>query len=194
MLIAFNKPFNVLSRFTAECPGQSTLAQFGFPSGVYPLGRLDSDSEGLLLLTDEARLNQALLQPGQAHSRRYWVQVERVPQDADLARLRKGVVIQGRSTLPCRAWILQPQPEVPPRNPPVRYRKTVPTCWIAIELMEGKNRQVRHMTAAIGFPTLRLIRVQIGQLTLAPFAPGGWKVLTAEERRLVFERRSGKSD
>ncbi len=190
MLLAFSKPFGVLSQFTAECPGQVTLARFGFPAGVYPLGRLDADSEGLLLLTDEPQLNQALLHPTHAHRRRYWVQVERIPRPADLARLSRGVRIGTHQTLPCRAWLLDPQPQIAPRDPPVRFRKNVPTCWIALELVEGKNRQVRRMTAAIGFPTLRLIRVQIGELTLPSLRSGEWKILSSQERQLVFA--SGK--
>jgi 23S rRNA pseudouridine2457 synthase len=186
MLIAFNKPFGVVSQFTAENAQLATLAQFAFPPNVYSLGRLDADSEGLLLLSDEGRLNQELLQPGHAHRRRYWAQVERIPSQADLARLSQGLLVQGHKTLPCRAWVLDPQPEVAPREPPIRFRKTVPTCWIALELVEGKNRQVRRMTAAIGYPTLRLIRVQIGQLTLGDLALGAWKVLSAMERGLVF--------
>jgi 23S rRNA pseudouridine2457 synthase len=186
MLLAFHKPFGALSQFTQEAPGQRTLGEFNFPRGVYPLGRLDADSEGLLLLSDEPELNQALLNPRNRHTRRYWAQVERVPSSEDLARLGAGVWIQGRRTLPCKAWILSPQPEVPPRVPPIRFRKNVPACWIAMELVEGKNRQVRRMTAAVGFPTLRLIRVQIGQLALEGLAPGTWKVLSAGERRRIF--------
>jgi 23S rRNA pseudouridine2457 synthase len=186
MLIAFHKPFGVLSQFTQEVPGQKTLSAFGLPGRVYPLGRLDSDSEGLLLVSDEPALNHALLHPASGHRRRYWVQVERVPGSADLQRLVDGVVVQGRRTLPCRAWILDPQPEVPTRDPPIRYRKSVPTCWVALELAEGKNRQVRRMTAAIGFPTLRLIRVQIGRFPLGSLAPGEWVRLTDMERALVF--------
>lgn len=186
MLLAFHKPFGVLSQFTQEAPGQRTLAEFNFPRGVYPLGRLDADSEGLLLLSDEPELNQALLKPRNHHTRRYWAQVERVPSPEDLARLGAGVQIQGRKTLPCEAWMLSPQPEVPPRVPPIRFRKNVPACWIAMELVEGKNRQVRRMTAAVGFPTLRLIRVQIGQFALEGLAPGTWKVLSAGERKRVF--------
>ncbi len=186
MLIAFKKPFGVLSQFSVELPGQRTLAEFGFPRAVYPLGRLDADSEGLLLLTDEAQLNQALLRPESGHWRRYWVQVERVPTPPDLASLQHGVALKDFKTRPCRAWLLDPQPEVPPRNRPVRFRKTVPTCWIAVELAEGKNRQVRRMTAAVGFPTLRLIRVQIGQFPLFPLPVGSWKILSSAERILVL--------
>jgi 23S rRNA pseudouridine2457 synthase len=186
MLIAFHKPFGVLSQFTAEAPGQRTLAAFGFPARVYPLGRLDSDSEGLLLLSDEPRLNDALLRPQHGHRRRYWAQVERVPEAADLARLSRGVRISTHQTMPCRAWVLELPPDLPPREPPIRFRKNVPACWIALELTEGKNRQVRRMTAAIGYPTLRLIRVQIGDFCLQPLESGGWKILSPPERQAVF--------
>ena len=161
MLIAFHKPYGVLSQFTPE-PGSAyrTLAEFGFPKEVYPIGRLDADSEGLLLLSDEAALNARLLHPGNAHARRYWVQVERVPTDETLGALARGVTIQGYTTLPGRAWRLVPRPDVPPRVPPIRVRQHIPDCWIALELTEGKNRQVRRMTAAVGHPTLRLLRVR----------------------------------
>lgn len=187
MLIAFNKPYGVLSQFTPDGSANRPLLEFGLPGGVYAIGRLDADSEGLLLLSDEASLNQRLLQPQQGHEREYWAQVERVPTPGTLARLESGVMIQGRRTLPCRAWKLEPQPEVVPRNPPIRFRKAVPTCWIGLELIEGKNRQVRRMTAAVGCPTLRLIRVRIGQYWLGDLAAGHWKELTEQERRLVME-------
>src|SRR4051794_11821665 len=144
MLLAFNKPYGVLSQFTADGSPNRTLAEFGFPKGVYPIGRLDADSEGLLLLSDEAELNEKLLHPRHAHQRIYWVQVERVPGPEALRRLESGLIIQGRKTLPSRAWLLDPQPEVPPRAPPIRFRKSVADCWIAMELAEGKNRQVRR--------------------------------------------------
>ncbi len=188
MLIAFNKPYGVLSQFTQEGTNYRTLAEFNFPPRVYPIGRLDADSEGLLLLSDEAELNQRLLNPRHSHGRIYWVQVERIPSAEAMHALEQGVVIQGRKTLSCRAWILEPQPEVPPREPAIRFRKTVPACWIAMELVEGKNRQVRRMTAAIGHPTLRLIRVQIGGFALGQIPSGHWKILSPEERRLVLKR------
>jgi 23S rRNA pseudouridine2457 synthase len=186
MLLAFNKPFGVLSQFTSDGSPNRTLANFGFPKGVYPVGRLDADSEGLLLLSDEAALNQQLLHPRHAHEREYWAQVERIPSSDALRRLQLGVHIQGRKTLPCRAWLLRPQPEVPPRAPPIRFRKTVPTCWLGLELIEGKNRQVRRMTSALGHPTLRLLRVRIGQFELGNLAPGTWRELNASERKLVL--------
>jgi 23S rRNA pseudouridine2457 synthase len=186
MLIAFHKPYGVLSQFTQEQTGQRTLAEFGFPKNVYPIGRLDSDSEGLLLLSDEAALNERLLHPGQSHKREYWTQVERIPSPESLKQLERGLVIQGHKTLPCRAWMLDPQPQIPPRDPPIRFRKSVPDCWIALELVEGKNRQVRRMTAAIGHPTLRLMRVRIGQFQLADLPAGKWKQLNDTERQSLL--------
>jgi 23S rRNA pseudouridine2457 synthase len=186
MLIAFNKPFGILSQFTVESAGQRTLAEFGFPKEVYPVGRLDADSEGLLLLTDEKGLNERLLHPRHGHRRRYWAQVERIPTARDLERLSHGVHIRGVQTRPCRAWVIEPQPAPSERTPPIRFRKNVPTCWIALELVEGMNRQVRRMTAAIGFPTLRLIRVMIGTYPLEGLQMGEWRLLTLEERRCVF--------
>ncbi len=189
MLIAFNKPFGVISQFTDDASGNRTLAKFGFPKNVYSLGRLDADSEGLLLLSDEPDLNEELLHPRHAHHRIYWAQVERIPSPDSLEKLSQGVMVQGHKTLPCRAWICEPQPEIPPRDPPIRLRKSVPDCWIGLELVEGKNRQVRRMTAAIGHPTLRLVRVQIGELKLDGLLSGTWKLLNIHERDLVFARR-----
>jgi 23S rRNA pseudouridine2457 synthase len=186
MLIAFNKPYGVLSQFSPDGSPNRTLAEFGFPKHVYPLGRLDADSEGLLLLSDEAQLNSRLLHPRHAHQREYWAQVERIPAPEVLARLGAGLVVQGRRVLPCRAWMLEPQPEVPPREPPIRFRRTVPACWIGLELVEGKNRQVRRMTAAIGHPTLRLIRVRVGRLALGDLQVGQWRELSAAQRRLAL--------
>lgn len=185
MLIAFHKPYGVLSQFTADGSAHRPLAAFGFPAGVYPLGRLDADSEGLLLLSDEPEWNARLLAPRHAHAREYWVQVERIPTPEALARLAQGVVIQGRKTLPGRAWLLDPPPAIPPRDPPIRSRKTVPDCWLGLELIEGKNRQVRRMTAAVGHPTLRLMRVRIGKLVLGNLPAGHWRILPAAERKLA---------
>ena len=189
MLIAFNKPYGVLSQFTSDGSANRTLAEFHFPPRVYPIGRLDADSEGLLLLSDEAGLNTRLLDPKHAHGRIYWAQVEGIPSPDALKQLSAGVVVQGRKTLPCRSWLLESQPEVPPRVPPIRFRKSVPECWIGLELIEGKNRQVRRMTAAIGYPTLRLMRVKIGNFELGELAAGQWKVLTDNERKLVLSVR-----
>jgi 23S rRNA pseudouridine2457 synthase len=195
MLIAFHKPYGVICQFRPTGTGCLTLAEFGFPPGVYSLGRLDADSEGLLLLGDEPGLNQELLNPRRQHPRTYWAQVEGTPDPRALRRLESGVTIQGRRTLPCRAWVLVPQPEIPPRCPPIRFRKSVPACWMAVELVQGKNRQVRRMTAAVGHPTLRLLRVGIGAFGLGELQPGHWKALTDSERALVFRRPgAGKSD
>ena len=187
MLIALHKPYGVLSRFTPE-PGSRwrTLAECGLPPQIYALGRLDADSEGLLLFSDEPGLNNRLLDPAEGHSREYWVQVEGLPDDAALARLAKGVKIGGYTTRPCRVRRLDPAPAVPPRDPPIRLRKSVPDCWLALELGEGKNRQVRRMTAAVGHPTLRLLRVRIGQFALGDLPPGRWRELTAAERAAVL--------
>jgi len=186
MLLAFNKPYGVLSQFTTDRSPNRTLADFGFPKEVYPIGRLDADSEGLLLLSDEAAFNQKLLNPRNDHEREYWAEVERVPTAQALRQLETGVRVQGRKTLPCRAWILRPQPSIAPRDPPIRFRKTVPTCWLGLALVEGKNRQVRRMTAAIGHSTVRLLRVRIGGLKLGELTPGTWKELAASDRKLVF--------
>jgi 23S rRNA pseudouridine2457 synthase len=186
MLIAFNKPFGVLSQFTPDGSPNRTLAEFDFPKRIYPIGRLDADSEGLLLLSDERELNQRLLHPKHAHEREYFAQLERLPSPEALRELEKGLRVQGRATRPCRAWLLDPQPDWPPRVPPIRFRKNVPTCWIALQLIEGKNRQVRRMTAAIGHPTLRLVRVRIGRFELGALPPGTWKSLASEERKLVL--------
>jgi 23S rRNA pseudouridine2457 synthase len=186
MILAFNKPYGVLSQFTPDGSPNRTLAEFDFPKGVYPIGRLDADSEGLLLLSDEPGLNTRLLDPERGHARRYWAQVERIPSPEAIAKLAAGLIIQEYKTRPCHAWLLDPQPEVPPRIPPIRVRKSVPDCWIALELIEGKNRQVRKMTAAICHPTLRLLRVQIGALELGALAVGSWRELIPAERELLF--------
>ncbi len=187
MLLALHKPYGVLSQFTPE-PGSAwrTLADFHLPPGTYALGRLDADSEGLLLLSDEPGLNSRLLDPVAAHPREYWVQVERIPTDAALMALARGVKLGGYTTQPCVVRRLEPAPAVPPRDPPVRARKSVPDCWLVLELTEGKNRQVRRMTAAIGHPTLRLRRVRIGRFALGDLAPGKWRELNAAERAAVL--------
>ena len=188
MLLAFNKPYGVLSQFTKEHDSHRTLAEFGFPKDVYPVGRLDSDSEGLLLLGDEGDLNARLLHPRHGHERTYHAQVEGIPTPEALERLRRGVKLPDFTTLPCGARLLDPPPNHPPRVPPIRERKTVPASWIELTLTEGKNRQVRRMTAAVGFPTLRLIRAGIGSLTLAALAlsPGHWREISPAERQAVL--------
>ncbi|MBL9210029.1 MAG: pseudouridine synthase [Opitutaceae bacterium] len=195
MLLAFHKPYGVLSQFTPE-PGSRwrTLAGFGFPPGVYPLGRLDADSEGLLLLSDEPGLNSRLLDPRHAHRREYWVQVEHVPTAATLRRLAQGgLSLDDHRTRPCLARRIDPAPTLPPRDPPIRVRKTVPDAWLALELVEGKNRQVRRMTAAVGHPTLRLIRVRLGDFLLGDLPPGQWRELGASDRADVFAAGNPKS-
>ena len=189
MLLAFHKPYGVLSAFTNDGSPNRPLSEFGFPKHVYPLGRLDADSEGLLLLSDEAGLNTRLLDPEFGHLRTYWAQVERVPESTSMEKLCRGVDIQGYRTQPCQACILEPQPIIPEREPPIRFRKSVPTCWIQLQLSEGKNRQVRKMTAAIGHPTLRLMREQIGAFPLGDLASGTWRILSDIERQLVFEKQ-----
>ena len=187
MLLAFHKPHGVLSQFTMDHPGQATLAAFGFPQHVYPIGRLDQDSEGLLLLTDEAALVDRLLHPRRGHPRTYHVQVENIPTPDKLQTLSSGLIIQDQKTLPCHAEILFPQPNHLPRLPPIRIRPTIPDIWLALTLTEGRNRQIRRMTAAIGHPTLRLIRTAIGRFPLAPLPIGTWKELSSAERGLVLE-------
>jgi len=185
MLLALNKPYGALSQFTPDHPGQRTLSEFGLPKNIYPLGRLDRDSEGLLLLSDEPGLNTKLLDPKNAHPRTYWAQVEGDVTEDALQKLRKGVVIEGKITLPAEAKRIIP--DLPPRNPPIRFRQNIPTSWIELTLREGRNRQVRKMTASVGHPTLRLLRVAIGQFQLpADLAPSQWRQLTEIERSQVL--------
>jgi len=188
ILLAFYKPLEVLSPFTSDGSRRTTLADFGFPPGVYPVGRLDADSEGLLLLSDEARVTRELLDPARGHPRTYWIQVERVPQESALVQLAKGVVIDARRTRPCTVRRIVPPATLPPRTPPVRWRKTVPDSWLELVLLEGRNRQVRKMTAAVGHPTLRLVRAAIGQLPLGDLTPGNFRQLSAPDRARVFAR------
>ena len=176
MVILFNKPYGVLSQFTPEA-GHPALDGFGFPPGVYAAGRLDHDSEGALLLTDDGRLVKRLLDPKNAHPRTYLAQVDGEITDEALQKLRKGVVIKGYRTRPCKAERALPPENLWERVPPIRYRANLPTSWVRLTLTEGKNRQVRHMTAAVGFPTLRLIRVQIGDLSLGSLQPGEWRIV-----------------
>lgn len=176
MLIALNKPFNVLCQFTdRSTPPRATLAGFGMPADVYAAGRLDYDSEGLLLLTDDGRLANQLTDPRHKQPKTYWVQVEGTPVPEQLQALRDGVVLNDGPTRPAKARVLDPLPELWPRNPAVRFRKSVPDAWLEIIISEGRNRQVRRMTAAVGLPTLRLVRVAIGPYTLAGLLPGQWR-------------------
>ena len=177
MLIAFNKPFNVLCQFTdRSVPPRRTLAEFGLPPDVYAAGRLDYDSEGLLLLTDDGTLANRLTDPRHKQPKTYWAQVEGVPDEARLAALRGGVVLNDGPTRPAQVCLLDMPPKLWPRDPPVRFRKTVPDAWIELVITEGRNRQVRRMTAAVGLPTLRLVRVAMGDVRLDGLAPGQWRV------------------
>ncbi len=177
MVILFNKPYGVLSQFTPEA-GHHALNEFGFPPGVYAAGRLDHDSEGALLLTDDGRLTKRLIDPKYEHPRTYLVQVDGQITEEALDKLSEGVMIKGYRTKPCLAEMAVPPDDLWERVPSVRYRANIPTSWILLTLVEGKNRQVRHMTAAVGFPTLRLIRVKIGSLTLKGLKPGEWRLVT----------------
>lgn len=178
--VVFNKPFNVLSQFTPE-DGARSLAEFNLPADVYAAGRLDKDSEGLLLLTDDGLLIEKLLNPKNEKPKTYWVLVERVPTEEELVRMRNGLKIEDYLTKPCEVKILDPQPLIEPRDPPVRFRKTVVDVWIEITIVEGKNRQIRKMTAAIGHPTLRLIRKKIANLELGDLKIGEWKEITRNQ-------------
>ncbi|HVI24904.1 MAG TPA: pseudouridine synthase [Xanthomonadaceae bacterium] len=175
MLIAFNKPYGVLAQFTDRSdPPRRTLAEFGLPPGVYAAGRLDLDSEGLLLLSDEGALVHRLADPRHKQPKTYWVQVEGEPGAAQLARLREGVMLNDGPTRPAGARRIDP-PALWPRDPPVRFRKRVADAWLELVLREGRNRQVRRMTAAVGLPTLRLVRMAIGGIALDGLAPGAWR-------------------
>ena len=174
VLIAFNKPWGVLSQFTDEGSGHPTLAAYVNRPGVYPAGRLDRDSEGLLLLTDDGRLQARIADPRFKAPKTYLVQVEGEPDETALDALRQGVRLKDGLTLPAAVERIDP-PALWPRDPPVRFRKTVPDCWVQLTIREGRNRQVRRMTAAIGHPTLRLVRWRIGDWTLDDLAPGAWR-------------------
>lgn len=177
MLIAFNKPFNVLCQFTdSSATPRRTLAEFGLPANVYAAGRLDYDSEGLLLLTDDGRLAHRLTDPRHKQPKTYWVQVEGTPCAEQLQALSAGVELKDGLTLPAHVKQMD-APTLWPRHPPVRFRKTVPDAWLQVSLREGRNRQVRRMTAAVGLPTLRLVRVAMGQHRLDGLAPGEWREL-----------------
>jgi len=173
-LLLFNKPFRVLSQFTGD-PGQRTLKDFIDVPGVYPAGRLDFDSEGLLALTDDGTLQAQISDPRFKLAKVYWAQVEGVPDSAALRALADGVTIEGRRTRPAELRLIEEPADLWPREPPVRYRKSVPDRWLEIALREGRNRQVRRMTAAVGHPTLRLIRAAVGPWRLDGLAPGAWR-------------------
>ena len=178
----FNKPFGVLTQFRTSEHGR-TLAEFIHLPGIYPAGRLDKDSEGLLLLTDDGRLQHRITDPRHKLPKTYWAQVEGEPAEDALEQLRRGVVLDGQRTHPAKVRRI-PEPELWPRNPPIRVRKAIPTAWLEIILTEGRNRQVRRMTAAVGLPTLRLVRYAIGPYTLDGLAPGEWKEKTLNRQDL----------
>jgi 23S rRNA pseudouridine2457 synthase len=180
--LAFFKPYGILSHFTDEA-GQATLADYIAVPGIYTAGRLDKDSEGLLLLTDDGQLAHRITSPRHKLTKTYLAQVERLPDETALEALRQGVIVEGAKTLPAQVEMLVAEPTLPPRSVPIRYRKNVPTAWLKIALMEGRNRQVRHMTAAVGYPTLRLVRIAIGPITLVDLAPGQWRELSTKEVR-----------
>jgi 23S rRNA pseudouridine2457 synthase len=187
--LLFYKPYDVLSQFSEErLPDGSchrTLKDYIAVPDVYPVGRLDRDSEGLMLLTNNGQVQHQLTDPRFQHPRTYWVQVERIPDQTALQQLQQGVVIQDYRTRPAQVRLLPSEPDLPPRDPPIRFRKNVPTAWLELTLTEGKNRQVRRMTAAVGFPTLRLVRVAIGSLRLEGLAPGEWRDLTPTEMQAI---------
>lgn len=178
--LAFYKPYGVLSCFT-DPEGRSTLADFIQVPGVYSAGRLDYDTEGLLVLTADGALAHCIMDPGHKLPKVYLVQVERVPDDAALALLRRGVLLKGRRTKPADVELLSDAPDLPPRPVPIRFRKSVPTAWLQVTLREGQNRQVRRMTAAAGHPALRLVRIAVGPVTLGDLQPGQWRELKGAE-------------
>jgi pseudouridine synthase len=178
------KPFDVLTQFTDE-GGRATLKDYVPTPGVYPVGRLDRDSEGLLLLTDDGPLAHRLTDPRHEHPKTYLAQVEKVPDSAALDALRRGVELSDGPTRPVEVELLETEPDLPERPVPIRFRKNVPTAWLRLVLREGRNRQVRRMTAAVGFPTLRLVRVAVGPILLDGLRPGEWRELTPEERRAL---------
>ncbi|MBI4386232.1 MAG: pseudouridine synthase [Elusimicrobia bacterium] len=172
--VLFHKPYGVVSQFS-PLGSHPTLSDFGLPKGIYPCGRLDRDSEGLLVLTDDGALQHRLSDPNFEHPRTYLVQVERVPANDALSRLESGLRLKDGPTRPCRARLLSEEPSLPARQPPIRHRKNVPTAWLQLTLTEGRNRQVRRMTAAVGHPTLRLVRISSGPFRLDDLQPGRWR-------------------
>ena len=192
--LLFNKPYGVLTQFSdASANPRPTLKEYVPVPDVYPVGRLDRDSEGLLLLTNHGTLQHRLSDPQFGHPRTYWVQVEGTPEAAALECLRQGVTIQGYQTRPVQIQTLTIAPDLPPRDPPIRVRQSIPTAWIEMTLTEGRNRQVRRMTASVGLPTLRLIRVAIAHLTLEGLAPGQWRTLTEAEIKALYQLLNLKS-
>jgi 23S rRNA pseudouridine2457 synthase len=193
--IILYKPYGVLCQFTSS-GGRETLANFGnFQKDVYPIGRLDADSEGLVFLSNDRKLIHSLLEPKYRHPRSYIVQVERIPTEEALDILRRGVMIEKKKTLPADVKLLEKEPNPPPRSVPIRFRKNVPTTWLEITLHEGRNRQVRKMTATVGYPTLRLIRIRLGPLMLGDLKPGDSRELTlteVEDLKNIFNSKINK--
>jgi len=186
--LALHKPYGMLSRFTSDGSKWLTLAELGLPRDVWPIGRLDADSEGLLILSSDPTLVDRLLSPKRIHHKTYWAQIERIPTAEALVHLETGVVLDGIRTQPARARLIDP-PSLPPRTPPIRVRKSVPDCWLELQLTEGKNRQVRRMTAAVGHPTLRLCRAAIGKYQLGDLGPGQSRNLGDEDLAALLSRR-----
>lgn len=184
--LIFHKPYGVLSQFSDE-DGHPGLGRYIEVPGVYAAGRLDHDSEGLLVLTSDNRLKARLTEPRHGHSKVYWAQVEGIPDEAALQQLRDGVPVQGQRTRPAGASLLPVAPEVPPRVPPIRERRHIPTSWLELTLREGRNRQVRRMTAAVGHPTLRLLRVAVGPLRLEALPSGTWRALDPAELTALWQ-------
>ena len=189
-LILFNKPFQVLCQFSPQ-EGRQSLADYLSIPGIYPAGRLDADSEGLLLLTDDGKLQHAIAHPDHKEAKTYLVQVDGVPDAASMARLQAPIDLGDFTTKPCKAVHIAEPAWLWPRNPPIRQRADQPTSWLAITLQEGKNRQVRRMTAAVGLPTLRLVRSAIGAISLAshPLMPGEWMEVSAKEITVHNDRK-----
>jgi 23S rRNA pseudouridine2457 synthase len=187
-IVLFNKPYGVLSQFTPEGRWRS-LAEFIPVKGVYVAGRLDADSEGLLLLTDDGGLQARIADPRHKLAKTYWAQVEGIPDAGAIARLQAGVDIGDYHTQPCQARLIDEPAGLWPRQPPIRERKSIPTSWLEIVLREGKNRQVRRMAAAVGFPVLRLVRASIGGISIAGLAPGEWRLMMGGYQSLAAPRR-----